>query len=116
MNKKEITIQGKPYPVVFNMQTILNFEEMTNGQSFFTANLETMKNRVAILAAAIFSADENTGITVEKIFGNKDYEALNEIILGYNTVMTLAGEFFKVPVPEQDTAPEPVEGEEKAKN
>ena len=116
MNKKEITIQGKPYPVVFNMQTILNFEEMTNGQSFFTANLETMKNRVAILAAAIFSADENTGITVEKIFGNKDYEALNEIILGYNTVMTLAGEFFKVPVSEPDTAPEPAEGEEKAKN
>ena len=116
MNNKEITIQGKPYPVVFNMQTILNFEEMTNGQSFFTANLETMKNRVAILAAAIFAADENTNITVEKIFGNKDYEAMKEIISAYNTVMALAGEFFKVAVPEPDTAPEPAEGEENAKN
>lgn len=32
MIKKEITIQGRQYPVCFDMQTIINFEEITSQQ------------------------------------------------------------------------------------
>ena len=41
--KNPITINGKQYPVIFDMQTIMNFEEVTSGKSFFTENLTTLK-------------------------------------------------------------------------
>ena len=59
MTKKEITINGKQYPVIFDMQTIMNFEEVTGGKSFFTENLTTLKNRIALIIAAVTAADEN---------------------------------------------------------
>ena len=107
MTQKEITIQGKQYPVVFDLQTMMNFEEITNGTSFFGANLETLKNRVAIIAAAAISADDKTDLTVEKILAAKDFEAMRQIIEAYNIVMTLAGEFFNVPEIEKKNNPEP---------
>ena len=106
MNQKEITINGIQYAVVFDMKTIMNFEEITNGQSFFSASFETMKNRVAVIAAAVFSADEKTDLTVEKILGDNDYKAVQQIIAAYNIIMTLAGEFFNIPQIEKNNNPE----------
>ena len=120
MKQKEITIQGKQYPVVFDLQTMMNFEEITNGQSFFGANLETLKSRVAIIAAAAISADEKTDLTVEAILGDKDYKAMQQIIAAYNIVMTLASVFFPIPEIEKKNIPEQpaeeTEGDEKPKN
>ena len=108
MTQKEITINGKQYPVVFDLQTMMNFEEITNGTSFFGAPLDTLKNRVAIIAAAAaFSADDKTDLTVEAILGDKDYKAMQQIIAAYNIVMTLAGEFFPIPEIEKKNNTEP---------
>ena len=114
MNQKEITINGIQYAVVFDMKTIMNFEEITNGQSFFSASFETMKNRVAVIAAAAFSADEKTDLTVEKILGNNDYKAVQQIIEAYNIIMTLAGEFFNIPQIEKNNNPESPAAEDDA--
>lgn len=119
MTQKEITINGKQYPVVFDLQTMMNFEEITNGASFFAAPLDTLKNRVAIIAAAAISADDKTDLTVEAILGDKDYKAMQQIIAAYNIVMTLAGEFFPIPKIEKKKNPEPPaeeQTEEGAKN
>ena len=107
MTQKEITINGKQYPVVFDLQTMMNFEEITNGTSFFGAPLDTLKHRVAIIAAAAISADDKTDLTVEAILGDKDYKAMQQIIAAYNIVMTLAGEFFPIPEIEKKNNPEP---------
>ena len=119
MTQKEITINGKQYPVVFDLQTMMNFEEITNGTSFFGAPLETLKNRVAIIAAAAISADDKTDLTVEAILCDKDYKAMQQIIEAYNVVMTLAADFFPIPEIEKKNNPEPEpkpEDEEGAKN
>ena len=118
MTQKEITINGKQYPVVFDLQTMMNFEEITNGTSFFGAPLDTLKHRVAIIAAAAISADDKTDLTVEGILGNKDYEAMQQIIKAYNVVMSLASEFFPIPEIEKKNNPEQEqpEGEDKPKN
>ena len=118
MTQKEITINGKQYPVVFDLQTMMNFEEITNGTSFFGAPLDTLKHRVAIIAAAAISADDKTDLTVEAILGDKDYKAMQQIIEAYNVVMTLAGEFFPIPEIEKKNNPdqEQKSEEEGAKN
>ena len=119
MTQKEITINGKQYPVVFDLQTMMNFEEITNGTSFFVAQLDTLKNRVAIIAAAAISAGNKTDLTVEAILGDKDYKAMQQIIRAFNIVMTLAGEFFPIPVIEKKNNPEPSvedQTDEKPKN
>lgn len=118
MTQKEITIKDKKYPVVFDLQTMMNFEEITNGTSFFGAPLDTLKHRVAIIAAAAISANDKTDLTVDAILGDKDYKAMQQIIEAYNVVMTLAAEFFPIPeiekknIPDQEQKPE----EEGAKN
>ena len=74
---KEIKIQGKKYPVVANMQTILNYEEIS-GNNFFTENFDTLKKRMAIILAAALAADSETELTVEKLKGEgKDIKINN---------------------------------------
>ena len=48
MKQKEITINGKQYPVIFTLATLSNFEEIT-GKPFFKADLDIIKNRIAII-------------------------------------------------------------------
>ena len=96
MTEKEITIQGKQYPVQFDLQTIMNWEEMNDGQSIFSDKFTSMKSRVALIMSAALSADPDTKLTVETILGNKDWEAAKEIIAAYNVVDSLASVFFKL--------------------
>jgi hypothetical protein len=107
MTKKEITIAGKQYPVEFTMQTMMNFESITKGKSFFKSNFDTIEDRIAIIAAAVFTADEHSDITVEAIIGNKDFSAVQQIIAAFNVVSEVMEPFFKIPEIEKANNPEP---------
>jgi hypothetical protein len=96
MKKTEITIAGQQYPVQFDFQTLLNFENITK-KSFFGATFEMTTERMALIMAAVLSADENTSLTIEGMVGQKDWEAVKEIITAYGIIMNLANDFFHIP-------------------
>lgn len=103
MTKKEITINGKQYPVCFDMQAMMNFEEIS-GQSFFEADLLMMKNRLALVIAAVLAADKDSDLKTEDLVGGKDIEAVCTVNAAYTVVAELMGTFFKVPdVEKQNT-------------
>lgn len=117
MKQKEITVNGKNYPVVFTLATLSNFEEIT-GKPFFKSDLDMIKNRIAIICAAAIAADENTKLTVEELRGNEDLEAYKQIGTVYNTIVEMAAEFFKIPLTDKKEAEQPAkedEGGEKPK-
>ena len=96
MKTTNITIAGKQYPVQFDFQTLLNFEQITK-KAFFETNFAMIVDRMAIIMAAVLTADEDSKLTVEMLKGKGDYDAVKEIIAAYTVVMELAGEYFKVP-------------------
>ena len=112
MTKNVITIQGKAYPVIFNFDTLMSFEEIV-GKSYFESGLKTMKERMAIVYAAVITADEDTKLTVEEMKGQGDLEAINQIIVAFNTVMELAKVFFKIPTVVKDAEEEEDKPDEK---
>jgi hypothetical protein len=115
MNKKEITIRGKQYPVCFDMQTIINFEEITSQQFFIGVQFDTLKNRIAIVFAAILSADKDTDLDFATFMGEKDFDTMRQIIEAYGVVAQLMGEFFKVSDVEKNNTPKPTnKGKEKS--
>ena len=93
MNKKEITLNGKPVAVAFTLATLLTYEEITNS-NFFGEQFERMKERVDIIFAAIKTANRETTITVDDILNTDNWQ---EIADAFTTVMTMAGDFFKLP-------------------
>ena len=93
---KEIEINGKQYPVVVDMQTIMNFEEIT-GKSFFASTEETLKDRIALIMAAVLSADKDTDLDIEDIIGDKGFDALQQVINAYLIISELLVEFTKIP-------------------
>lgn len=117
MTQKEITINGKTYPVIFTLATLSNFEEIAK-IAFFNADLGMVKNRIALICAAAIAADENTKLTVEDLRGNETWEDYVQIATAYNVVMELAGKFFPVPDIEKNNDEEhpAEEGDEKPKN
>ena len=117
MTQKEITIQGKTYPIDFTMQAIMTFEEIAD-KSFFDCNFNKTTDRMALIYAAVMNADKKSDITIEKITGNMDLQAIQDIIAAFGTVMNLANDFFKLPkvTQEEEKVDEPKEGEEKPKN
>ena len=94
--KKEITIAGVQYPVTFEFQTLLNFEQITNS-SFFETTFNKTVDRMALIMAAVLTADEDTKLTVDLLKGKGDWDAVKDIIAAYGVVMDLASAFFKVP-------------------
>lgn len=118
MNKKEITIQGRQYPVCFDMQTIINFETITSQQFFTGVQFGMLKNRIAIILAAILSADKDTDLTFDTVMGKKDFDTMQQIIKAYAVVDQLMGEFFKVSDVEKKNTHEPTnkEKEKSGKN
>ena len=117
MTQKKITINGKEYPIVFTIDTLMNFEAIAK-ESFFEANLNTLKNRMALIIAAVITANENTDLTVEMLKGKGDIEAVKQIA-ALNLIVTEAmGEFFEVPdvVKSEEAAEHTDESDEKATN
>ena len=117
MQKKNITINGKEYPIVFTMDTLMNFEAIV-GKSFFETDFKTLKDRMALVCAAVITANENTDLTIDALKGNNDLKAIQQIIEAYNIVTVVMGEFFHVPdvVKAEEAAEQTDESDEKAKN
>lgn len=119
MKQNIVTFNGVNYPVVFDLLTLSNFEEITD-KGFFEANLNKINNRMAIVMAAVLSADKDTKLTIEEMRGKESFEDYKQIIEAYNVVMTLANDFFKIPEVEKSKDPKPEEQEqeqeENAKN
>ena len=122
MTQKEITIQGKTYPIDFTMKTIMKFEEIADKSFFGTPekpeDFHKTTDRMALIYAAVETADEKHDLTIEKMTGSMDFHAVKDIIAAFGIVMNLANEFFEFPqvMQEEDKADEPKEGEEKPKN
>ena len=110
MKQKEITIGGQQYPVAFTLKTIDGFERITS-TPFSTANLDLTHNRMALIAAAALTADENTTLTAEAIIGNGDLKALKQITDATTTIRELVTEFFEVGALDVSDAPATTEGD-----
>lgn len=112
MITKEITINGKTYPVAFDMKTILGYEQIS-GKSFFGEDFSKMSERLALIAAAVISAGGKEKLSIEDMMNADTVELVQEIIAAYNIVMGMVIKFFKVPGVE----PKPNEKEgDKGKN
>jgi hypothetical protein len=115
MTQKEITINGQNYPIVFNMQTILNFEEISN-KSFFCEGFDKLKDRIALIISAVLAVDKDIEITIEEMIQADNFTVVQDVFTAYAIVMELANEFFKVPAVEPKDEKPAEEDDEKAKN
>ena len=88
---RTITIDGKEYPVRFNMSTLIAFEQTSNN-TFFKENFDKLYSRVILVFAAMFAADEN--ITTDVLLKSNDWQGITQ---AFNTIMEMAAEFFKIP-------------------
>lgn len=120
--KKEITIDGMQYPVEFTFQALLNFEQITK-KSFFETDFKMITDRIALIAAAVYAADEKTKLTVEDIMGTRDLKAIQDITAAFVIVMDLMNEYFEIPKVVQEAeereaadAGENENGDDKPKN
>lgn len=93
MQKKEITLNGKPVAVSFTIATLLTYEDLTD-RNFFSEQFEKLKERIALIYAAIYTADRNTTVTVDDILNTDNWQEISE---AFTTVMQMAGDFFKLP-------------------
>ena len=93
MQKKEITLNGKPVAVSFTIATLLTYEDLTD-RNFFCEQFDKLKERIALIYAAIYTADRNTTITVDDILNTDNWQEISE---AFTTVMQMAGDFFKLP-------------------
>ena len=122
MSKKEVTINGVQYPVVFTLDTLFGVEDILGG-SFFEANFGTLKNRMALVLAAIYSADDKADITVDALKAMEPLKMIQDVTAAFVAVSELMNEFFRIPETEKQNEPEEPQpsfeesqGEEKPKN
>ena len=96
MTQKTITIAGKEYPVIFTMETLLQFEDLTDG-NFFEAKFKKTSERIDLIMAAVKSADPKTTLTVDTLKAGNNYDALYDINKAFAVVSDLSLEFFRIP-------------------
>jgi hypothetical protein len=124
--KKEITIGGVQYPVEFTFQTLLNFEEITK-QSFFKTDFSLIKDKIALIMAAVLTVNEKTKLAVEDIVGERKLKDIQDITAASVIIIDLCNEYFEIPKVVQEAeereagndsenASEMHEDDEKAKN
>lgn len=94
MTPQQITINGKPVSIIFNMSTILAFEEIA-GKSFFAEDFSTVRQRLIIIFAAIHAADSKADVTIEQLMSISDWD---EMSAAFTAVMNQAKEFFHIPL------------------
>ena len=109
MTQKEITINGKTFPVVFTVKTMMGFERIT-GKRFFGESFEYIGEKAALVVAAAVAADDNSALTMDEIMNSDKVQTLNDIGNAFTTVNELANEFFDIPKVEPQ--PEPAEESE----
>lgn len=110
MKQNFIKINGVEYPVVFDLLTMSNFEEITN-KGFFEANLNKINERMAIVMAAALAADKDTSLTIDIMRGKETFEDYKQIVEAYSVVMLLANNFFNIPEVEKEKEEKTEEGE-----
>ena len=121
MTQKEITIGGQQYPVTFDLQTMIVFENDAN-RSFFTADFEhiSLEDRINLIHAAVKSADDKSTLTVDDIKGQRSFNDMKDIMVASNEIIIMSASFFPIPEIEKKNNPEPpaeeTEGDEKPKN
>ena len=122
MKQKEVTINGVQYPVLFTLDTLFGVEDIIGG-SFFEANFGTLKNRMALVLAAIYSADDKADITVDALKAMEPLKMIQDVTAAFIAVSELMNEFFRIPEAEKQNEPEEPQpsfeesqGEEKPKN
>ena len=93
---KEITINGKTYPVVFNMKTILGYEQISR-KSFFGEDFSKMSERLALIVAAVLSAGGKEELSIDDMINADRMELVQEIIAAGSVVIGMVNEFFKMP-------------------
>ena len=109
----EITINGKQYPVIFNMDAMMKFERVLD-KSFFACNLNTLQSKIALIVGSILAANENANIKQEDLIGDKTFEEVKEIAEAGNVVIRLVAEYMKIPnivAESEDEENQPQEGE-----
>lgn len=106
MKQKEITINGRQFPVAFTMKTMIGYEGIANNE-FFGETFEKLSGKIALIMAAILAADENADITADELMNADNFETVKDVIEAYKVVMDLAAEFFERP--EVEPKPEPAE-------
>ena len=111
MKQKEITINGKTYPVVFTIKTLMGFEDVY-GSSFFGKKFDNIGQKTVLVYAAIVAANEKTEITLDDLMNAESVETLNDIGNAFSIINDLANDFFKIPAVE----PQPEDVEEKGDN
>ena len=104
MNTANVTILGKEYPVIFNLKTLIGFEDIVN-HSFFEDKFEKMSSRIALIVAAIGAVNPNADITAKQLLEISDWQTAKDLVTAYTTVMELAGEFFRIPAVEPKEEP-----------
>lgn len=90
---EKICINGKEYSVIFNMTTVLCYEEIVD-KSFFGEDFSRNKERMALILAACYAADENTTLSIDELRTVADW---SEMVAAFNKVMALASDFFNIP-------------------
>ena len=95
MTTKEITIQGKTYPVVFTMKTIINFEAITE-KSFFGNKLEKLTDHIAMIIAAVLAYDKKAKLEFEDLT-DLDKDGIQELQRAFAVIMDMSCDFFKIP-------------------
>lgn len=101
MKQNIVTFNGVNYPVVFDMLTMSNFEEIAN-KGFFEAKLNKINERMAIVMAAALAADKDTSLTIDIMRGKETLEDYKQIVEAYSVVMLLANDFFNIPEVEKE--------------
>lgn len=100
-----ITIDGKEYPVVFNMAAAIIYEQ-TAGKPFFGEDFTLLYYRVILIYAAMAAADGDA--TVDALIQTGDWKGISEAFI---KVAGMAAEFFKVPEVEKEDAQEDTGGD-----
>ena len=114
MIKKEITLNGKTYPVAFTIKTMMGFEEIVGHSFFDEKEFSSFGVRIAIIIAAILAANKDADITFDELVDIDDLEGLKELGVAFNTVMEMSAEFFHIPeVIKKDEPAQPTEDNEK---
>lgn len=95
MTTKEITIQGKTYPVIFTMKTIINFEAITD-KTFFGDKLDKLTDRIALIIAAVLAANNKAKLEFEDLT-DLDWDGIQELHRAFAVIMDMSYDFFKIP-------------------
>lgn len=115
MNKETIKICGKDVPVKFTLGTLFYYEDIV-GESFFGEDFILIRKRVALVSAAILTADPETDIKYEDIVKSENFDEFNNAFM---KISEMVDKFFKKPKVVSDAEAEEnknIKEEEKEKN